>query len=1117
MTAGAKTVTILFTDLVGSTELLQRAGDEQAQRIFRAHHRLLSEAVQQHGGDEVKWLGDGLMVAFDSAQEAVKCAIAMQQASRRPAAGARLEIRAGINVGEALAEESDYFGTPVVVARRLCDQAGSGQIFASDIVVRLLGGRGADITTNDLGPLDLKGITSAVPAVEIVYEHDPMALLRKLPFVGRQAEYETLTKKLSEASNGSSSIVLLAGEPGIGKTRLTEEFCEHASSSATVIRGNCYEGDVAAPFGPWTEALRSLVEQTPDDRFQALLGERAPVVATLLPELRRALSDIGEPPKVEPEAERVRLFESIAWLLHRAAEWRPLVIFLDDLHWADKPSLLLLEYVARGLPDSRILIAGAYRDVEVDRVHPLAQTLATLRRVEHCERLAIRSFDAESVSELLSAIEPSEAGLPGRTALATLLVEEADGNPFFIHEILNNLVESGKLVYRDGAWSGSIASIQEMEVPEGAKEVIGRRLSRLSDGCNRMLQRASIMAAGFSWDELRAISEDPEDALLDQLDEALGSHLLTERGHLGYTFTHALIRTTLYEELSGPRRVVLHRRVAESLEQLYAGDIDSHLGKLAAHYLASAGGEAQKAIEYSIRAGDRAMELLAWEEAVAHYQRALEAMHVTKAPYVEERCRILLNMADCDRYCGAVSDTILDHLRQAAALARDIPSPQLFALAATKFETAADREEADLSGERLALLDEASARLGNEDSAEKALVTAFRIRAAAAAANARAGLPSGGFMAWAGAKDEAVLSQAREALEMAKRVGEKQVIIISSYFYHSYAWIPENNAERLQVMDEARAVAREANHGFLEADILGTRAADLLALGDLDEFRRNRDDFVELIERVGYVAQRYLVAAMEVGLATAEGRLDVAERRMSEVSDGTPTGAVVSVGDLFFLRLHQGRLAELEEMWRGIAQQSTGMHIMSAGLTLIKAWSGKPTEAASDLDRLAQEDFRGIPRDFLWTPTLTMLADACAEIGHGTAGTMLYEALLPHRSENAAIVQTVSLGSIARVLGRLSALLERWDEAEQLFETALEANDRMSFHAWAAMTRLNYGDMLLGRASTNSARARDRERAVALLQEGLSFAREAGMAKVQADAERSLAGQGVPTERSNMA
>lgn len=267
--SGRATVTILFTDLVSSTELLQRAGDEQAQRIFKAHRRRLREAVDAHGGHEVKWLGDGLMVAFDSAHDAVRCAIAMQQASRRPMAGERLEIRAGLNVGEALVDESDYFGTSVVVARRLCDRAGSGQIFASDIVVRLLDGRGADIEVRELGPLELKGITNAVPALEVVYEHDPLALLRKLPFVGRRAEYETLTKKLADTSNGRGSVVLLAGEPGVGKTRLTEEFCEDASSvslqlpdSSSLPRATCCLGTA----GDKTSRQRQEVAIGPGDK-----------------------------------------------------------------------------------------------------------------------------------------------------------------------------------------------------------------------------------------------------------------------------------------------------------------------------------------------------------------------------------------------------------------------------------------------------------------------------------------------------------------------------------------------------------------------------------------------------------------------------------------------------------------------------------------------------------------------------------------------------------------------------------------------------------------------------------------------------------------------------------
>ncbi|MEX0749977.1 MAG: AAA family ATPase, partial [Dehalococcoidia bacterium] len=336
------------------------------------------------------------------------------------------------------------------------------------------------------------------------------------------------------------------------------------------------------------------------------LGPGAPDIVVMLPEIPRRIPDLEESPQLEPEAERARLFDSINAWLRNAAETKPLVIFLDDLHWCDRPSLALLEQVARGIAEKKIVIAGTYRDVEVDRVHPLAQTLAALRRMEHHERIAIRGFTQESVYELLNAIEPSEQAEAAKRGLTQVLFTESEGNPFFLREVLNNMVETGKLAQQDGVWTGTVASIEELGIPEGIKEVIGRRMSRLSEGCNRMLGRASAMTGGFTWDELRAICDDAEDTLLDALDEALGSQLIAERDRNAYAFTHALIRATLYDELSTPRRVQLHRRIAEALESLYADSIDDHLGELAAHYMASTGNAAEKAVEYSIRAGDRA-------------------------------------------------------------------------------------------------------------------------------------------------------------------------------------------------------------------------------------------------------------------------------------------------------------------------------------------------------------------------------------------------------------------------------------------------------------------------------------------------------------------------------
>lgn len=251
-------VTLLFTDLVGSTELLSRAGDEAAQQIFRTHHDLLAEAAGVHGGEEVKWLGDGLMVAFPSAADAVRCAIAMQQASRRPIHGERLAIRVGLNAGETLRETVDYFGLPVVVARRLCDRAEGGQILCTQVITELLAGR-VGFSFADLGRLELKGVPQPVAAFAVTYGTDPATGLAGRPTcVGRDAELNRLTRRVVEASAGRGGLVMVGGEPGIGKTRLVEEVAEQAARDGAAVRwGHCYEGEWTPPYAPFVEALEA--------------------------------------------------------------------------------------------------------------------------------------------------------------------------------------------------------------------------------------------------------------------------------------------------------------------------------------------------------------------------------------------------------------------------------------------------------------------------------------------------------------------------------------------------------------------------------------------------------------------------------------------------------------------------------------------------------------------------------------------------------------------------------------------------------------------------------------------------------------------------------------------
>ncbi|MGH9035976.1 MAG: AAA family ATPase, partial [Acidimicrobiia bacterium] len=308
-------VTLLFTDLVGSTELLSRAGDEEAQRIFSAHHQLLAEAVAQHGGQEVKWLGDGLMVAFPSAADAVSCAITMQQAGRRPVAGEHLANRVGLTAGEALRDAVDYFGTPVVMAKRLCDRAEAAQILCSDLVAGLLAGR-PGFSFASVGELDLKGLPAPVASYEVRYEASPQGLTADAPLIGREAELVRLTERLRQTAGGQGGLVLVAGEPGIGKTRLAEEVAARAErDGAFVLWGRCFEGEWAPPYAPFAEALAPHVAVAVPEELRTDLAAGAAPLAQLVPKIREVLPELPEPQAVPPEEERFRLLDAMAQFL----------------------------------------------------------------------------------------------------------------------------------------------------------------------------------------------------------------------------------------------------------------------------------------------------------------------------------------------------------------------------------------------------------------------------------------------------------------------------------------------------------------------------------------------------------------------------------------------------------------------------------------------------------------------------------------------------------------------------------------------------------------------------------------------------------------------------------
>ena len=443
-------------------------------------------------------------------------------------------------------------------------------------------------------------------------------------FVGRQQEMGQLTAALEGAISGRGRLVMLAGEPGIGKTRTAQELAAHAQTlGAQVLWGRCYEGEGAPPYWPWVQPIRAYVQQASAEQLTAEMGPGAADIAEIVAEVRDKLRDLKTPPALEPEQARFRLFDSITTFFKNAAQSRPLMLVLDDLHWADQPSLLLLQFLARQLSESRLFVLGCYRDVELSRQHPLAETLAQLSREPVFQREVLRGLGQEETGQFIQA----SAGIEPTQVLTEALYSHTEGNPFFLTEVIRLLLERGELT------GDYIARPQDIRIPEGVREVIGQRLNRLSEQCNHVLTTASIIGREFGFKALHMLSEQvSEDQLLEVLEEALGARVIEESPGPGeyYQFAHALVQETLAEELSAARRVRLHARIGEALEELYGADAEAHAAELAHHFA-----EAEpvlgsgKLVRYSLLAGERALASYAYENAIVHFERGLVARDIT--------------------------------------------------------------------------------------------------------------------------------------------------------------------------------------------------------------------------------------------------------------------------------------------------------------------------------------------------------------------------------------------------------------------------------------------------------------------------------------------------------
>jgi DNA-binding CsgD family transcriptional regulator len=463
-------------------------------------------------------------------------------------------------------------------------------------------------------------------------------------FVGRQQEMAEITAALDDAMSGHGQLVMLAGEPGIGKTRTAQELAVRAEQrGAHVLWGRCYEEEGTPPYWPWVQALRLYVREADAEQLVSEMGAGAANVADLVPEIRDKLPDLISPPDLAPEAARFRLFDSVTTFLKNSAQRQPLMLVLDDLHWSDRSSLLLLEFLSREIGSSPFLLVGTYRDIEVSLRHPLSQTLGALVREQLFRRVQLNGLTQEEVGVLVQG----NSGITLTLESAEIIHKRTDGNPFFVGEVIRHVTSEN--VTEDPRWSSII--------PEGVRDAIGRRLTRLSEQCNETLATASIVGREFDFRLLISLMGDAsEDQLLAAMDEAEGAHLIEQLPQTvsRYQFSHALIQETLFEELSTTRRVRLHARIAEGLEELHGSDADAHAAELAQHF-AEAQTElgSDKLVRYPLLAGEQALAARAYEEALDYFQRGLAGKGValtgTEPAADAESAALLMGLGRAER------------------------------------------------------------------------------------------------------------------------------------------------------------------------------------------------------------------------------------------------------------------------------------------------------------------------------------------------------------------------------------------------------------------------------------------------------------------------------------